>query len=93
MVCYISRTYEERRTSQEIWEAGVQAREIADKLETPPFSVYLELQRSQDGSRLPNKRFCYNPEPAQLRIQKSYERRGRTRKGRGRKERTEHEQF
>ena len=76
MACYISRTYEERRTIQRLWEAGVQAKEIADKLEAPLSSIYLELRRVQDGSRLPNKRLCYNADLAQLRIQQSYERRG-----------------
>ena len=31
MACYTSRTYEERRTIQKLWEAGVQTKEIADK--------------------------------------------------------------
>ena len=77
MACYVSRTYEERRTIQRLWEAGVQAKEIADKLEAPLSSIYSELRRGQDGSRLPNKRLCYNADLAQLRIQQSYERRGR----------------
>ena len=77
MACYISRTYEERRTIQRLWEAGVQAKEIADKLEAPLSSLYSELRRGQDGSRLPNKRLCYNADLAQLRIQQSFERRGR----------------
>ena len=77
MACYISRTYEERRIIQKLWEAGVQAKEIADKLEAPLSSIYSELRRGQDGSRLPNKRLCYNADLAQLRIQQSYERRGR----------------
>ena len=77
MACYTSRTYEERRTIQELWEAGVQAKEIADKLDAPLSSIYSELRRGQDGSRLPNQRLCYNADLAQLRIQQSFERRGR----------------
>ena len=77
MACYVSRTYEERRTIQRLWEAGVQAKEIADKLEAPLSSIYSELRRGQDGSRLPNQRLCYNADLAQLRIQQSFERRGR----------------
>lgn len=76
MACYKYRTYEERRTIQTLWEAGVQAKEIADKLDAPLSSIYLELRRGQDGSRLPNKRLCYNADLAQLRIQQSFERRG-----------------
>lgn len=77
MACYTSRTYEERRTIQELWEAGVQAKEIADKLDAPLSSIYSELRRGQDGSRLPNQRMRYNADLAQLRIQQSFERRGR----------------
>lgn len=62
MACYTSRTYEERRTIQRMWEAGVQAKEIADKLNAPLSSIYSELRRGQDGSRLPNQRLCYNAE-------------------------------
>ena len=77
MACYTSRTYEERRTIQRLWEAGVQAKEIADKLEVPLSSIYSELRRGQDGSRLSNKRLRYDADLAQLRIQQSFERRGR----------------
>ena len=77
MACYITRTYEERRMIQSLWEAGVQAKEIADKLEAPLSSIYSELRRGQDGSRLPNKRLRYSADLAQLRIQQSFERRGR----------------
>ena len=77
MACYTSRTYEERRTIQKLWEAGVQAKEIADKLDAPLSSIYSELRRGQDGSRLPNQRMRYNADLAQLRIQQSFERRGR----------------
>ena len=68
MACYTSRTYEERRMIQRLWEAGVQAKEIADKLEAPLSSIYSELRRGQDGSRLSNKRLHYDAELAQLRI-------------------------
>lgn len=77
MAGYTSRTYEERRTIQTLWEAGVQAKEIADKLDASLSAIYAELRRGQDGSRLPNKRLCYNAGLAQLRIQQSFERRGR----------------
>ena len=77
MACYVSRTYEERIIIQKLWEAGVQAKEIANKLEAPLSSIYSELRRGQDGSRLPNQRLCYNADLAQLRIQQSFERRGR----------------
>ena len=77
MACYTSRTYEERRTIQRLWEAGVQAKEIADKLDAPLSSICSELRRGQDGSQLPNKRMRYNADLAQLRIQQPFERRGR----------------
>lgn len=81
MACYTTRTYEERMAIQTMWESGAQAKEIADKLEAPLSSIYLELRRGQDGSRLENQRLRYSAELAQLRIQQSYERRGnRTRK-------------
>ncbi len=48
---------------------------------------YSELRCGQDGSRLPNKRMRYNADLAQLRIQQSFERRGRrTGEGPGQKE-------
>ena len=77
MACYTSRTYEERRIIQRMWEAGVQVKEIAGKLDAPLSSIYSELRCGQDGSRLPNQRLCYNADLAQLRIQQSFERRGR----------------
>ena len=77
MACYTSRTYKERKTIQKLWEDGAQAREIADKPQAPLSSIYSELRRGQDGSRLPNQRLCYNADLAQLRIQQSFERRGR----------------
>jgi len=53
MACYTSRTYEKRKQIQGLWEAGVQAKEIADKLAAPLRSTYPELRRGQDGRRLP----------------------------------------
>jgi len=60
-----------------MWEAGAKATEIADKLEAPLSSIYSELRRGQDGTRLQNRRLRYNADLAQLRIQQSFERRGR----------------
>ena len=77
MACYATRTYEERMTIQRLWEAGARATEIADKLEAPLSSIYAELRRGQDGSRLQNQRLRYNADLAQTRIQQSFERRGR----------------
>ncbi len=89
MACYTSRTYEERKQIQGLWEAGVQAKEIADKLAAPLSSIYSELRRGQDGTRLPNKRMRYDADLAQLRLQQSYERRGRKEQ----KGASEHEQL
>ena len=76
-MAYTTRTYEERTIIQTMWEAGAQAKEIADKLEAPLSSIYSELRRGQDGTRLQNRRLRYNADLAQLRIQQSFERRGR----------------
>lgn len=77
MACYTSRTYEERQQIQGLWEAGVQAKEIASRLDAPLSSIYSKLQRGQDGTRLLNKRMRYDADLAQLRLQQSYERRER----------------
>ena len=77
MASYTYRTYKERRTIQRLWEAGVQVKEIVDKLNAPLSSIYSELWCGQDGSRLPNRWHCYNADLAQLRIQQSFGRRGR----------------
>lgn len=77
MACYKQRTYEDRVTIQAMWENGARATEIADKLGLQTSSLYSELRRGQDGSRLPNSRLRYNADLAQLRIQQSFERRGK----------------
>ena len=77
MACYTMRTYEERTIIQKMWNDGAQAKEIADKLEAPLSTIYSELRRGRDGSRLQNQRLRYNADLAQLRIQQSFERRGR----------------
>lgn len=77
MACYKQRTYEDRVTIQTMWESGARATEIAEKLGLQTSSLYSELRRGQDGSRLQNGRLCYSAELAQLRIQQSFERRGR----------------
>ena len=71
------RTYEERTIIQKMWNDGAQAKEIADKLEAPLSTIYSELRRGQDGSRLQNQRLRYSADLAQLRVQQSFERRGR----------------
>lgn len=77
MACYTMRTYEERTIIQKMWNDGAQAKEIADKLEAPLSTIYSELRRGQDGSRLQNQRLRYNADLAQLRVQQAIERRGR----------------
>lgn len=74
--CYITRSYEERLEIQSLWEDGVQVKKIAEKLGAPLSSLYSELRRGQDGSRLPNQRLRYSADLAQMRIQQSYEQRG-----------------
>ena len=77
MACYTMRTYEERTVIQKMWNDGAQAKEIADKLEAPLSTIYSELRRGQDGSRLQNQRLRYSADLAQLRVQQSFERRVR----------------
>ena len=77
MACYTMRTYDERTIIQKMWNDGAQAKEIADKLEAPLSTIYSELRRGQDGSRLQNQRLRYSADLAQLRVQQSFERRGR----------------
>ena len=77
MACYTSHTYEDRKVIQRLWESGVKVEEIAAHLGAPMSSIYSELRRGKDGSRLPNHRLCYNADLVQLRLQQSFERRGR----------------
>ena len=77
MAGYTMRTYEDRMTIQEMWNDGARAAEIAEKLKIQLSSLYSELSRGQDGSRLQNQRLRYNADLAQLRVQQSIERRGR----------------
>ena len=76
---YKSFTHEERKTIQEMWEAGKMVKEIAEELQAPVRTVYSELIRGRPEScqRLPNQRIAYNADLAQLRLQQSFERRGR----------------
>lgn len=77
MACYTMRTYEERTIIQKMWNDGAKAKEIAEKLEAPLSTIYYELRRGQDGSRLQNQRLRYSADLAQLSVQQSFERRGR----------------
>lgn len=77
MAGYSFRSYEERQTIQRLWEAGASVKKIADALEAPLSSIYAELRRGQDGTRLRDQRLCYNADLAQLRLQQSLEQRGR----------------
>ena len=63
MAGYSFRSYEERQTIQRLWEA-------------PLSSIYAELRRGQDGTRLRDQRLYYDADLAQLRLQQSFERRG-----------------
>ena len=76
MAGYSFRSYEERQTIQRLWEAGASAKKIAGALEAPLSSIYTELKRGQDGTRLRDQRLCYNADLVQLRLQQSFERRG-----------------
>lgn len=77
MADYAFRSFDERHKMQGMWEAGLSAQDIATEMELSLSSVYTELRRGYDGTRLPNKRRRYDADLAQLRVQESLERRGR----------------
>ena len=77
MAGYSFRSYEERQTIQRLWEVGASAKKIADALGAPLSSIYTELKRGQDGTRLKDQRLYYDADLAQLRLQQSFEQRGR----------------
>lgn len=77
MADYAFRSFEERQNIQAMWEKGLSVKEIAAHLEKAPSTIYVELQRGRDGSRLPDQRLRYDAELAQLRVQQAIERRGR----------------
>ena len=77
MADYAFRSVSERQKIQSMWEAGVPAKDIADALGLSLSSVYTEVRRGRDGTRLPNKRLRYDADLAQLRVQEGLERRGR----------------
>ena len=77
MADYAFRSFDERQKIQGMWEAGLSVQDIATEMELSLSSVYTELRRGYDGTRLPNKRRRYDADLAQLRVQESLERRGR----------------
>lgn len=79
MGTYAYRTYQERREIQKMYEKGATAKELADKFDVSVQTVYSELQRGYDGTRLPDMRKRYDADLAQRRMQQSFERRGRKR--------------
>ena len=77
MADYAFRTIRERTEIQRLWEAGATPKEIAASTGKSLDSVYTELTRGRDGTRLPDQRLKYSAELAQRRMQQSLERRGR----------------
>ena len=77
MAGYAFRSLEDRRKVETLWEKGRVPKEIASELGTSVSVIYNELSRGRDGSRLPDQRLRYNAELAQIRVQKSLERRGK----------------
>ena len=77
MADYTFRSISERQKIQSMWEAGASAKDIADEMGLSLSSVYTELRRGYDGTRLPDKRRRYDADLAQLTVQKGLERRGR----------------
>ncbi len=77
MADYAFRSFEERQNIQRMWEQGLSAKDIAFSLDKSPSTIYTELKRGRDGSRLPDQRLQYDAGLAQLRVQQGLERRGR----------------
>ena len=77
MAYYAFRTLEERQKVEKLWEDGLTPKEISADTGKSLDSVYAELARGQDGSRLTDQRLRYRAELAQLRVQQSLERRGK----------------
>lgn len=77
MADYAFRTIRERAEIQRMWEVGATPKEIAAAVGKSLTSIYTELERGRDGTRLPDQRLKYNAELAQRRMQQSLERRGR----------------
>ena len=77
MADYTIRSHADRLKIQSLWEAGTAVKDIADAVAWPASTLYAELKRGQDGTRLPNKRLRYDADLAQLKVQQAFERRGR----------------
>lgn len=77
MADYAFRSYHERQEIERMVEAGMSVKEIASSLGISLSTVYAELRRGRDGTRLPDKRLRYNADLAQLSVQQGLERRGR----------------
>ena len=77
MADYTIRSHADRLKIQSLWEAGTAVKDIANTVAWPLSSLYTELKRGRDGTRLPNKRLRYDADLAQLRVQQAFERRGR----------------
>ena len=77
MADYAFRTLEDRRKIEKLWEDGRTPKEISTHLEKSLTVIYTELNRGQDGTRLPDQRLRYSAELAQRRVQASLERRGK----------------
>lgn len=77
MADYTIHSHADRLKIQSLWEAGTAVKDIADAVAWPASSLYAELKKGRDGTRLPNKRLRYDADLAQLRVQQAFERRGR----------------
>lgn len=77
MADYTFRSISERQEIQRRWENGASAKDIAADMGLSLSTVYTELRRGRDGTRLPDQRLKYSADLAQLRVQEALERRGR----------------
>ena len=71
-----TRTYEERKRIQAMWENGAGVKEIGEAIKAPVSSIYAELRRGKTGERMPDQRPRYDANLAQTRFREAIERRG-----------------
>lgn len=77
MASYAFQTLEKRKKLQELWERGGSVKDMAKAINMPLKTVYKELTRGRDGTRLPDMRLRYDAELAHLNMRREIEHRGR----------------
>lgn len=70
-------SFQDRRKIEKWYGAGDRPLDIAARLRVHTATIYHELKRGYTGELDRNKRYAYNAELAQQRVQESFKRRGR----------------